>query len=81
MLIHWLISLAALAGVVLNVRKNPACFAIWTVTNAAWAVIDWSHGLHAQSALMATYFGLSIWGLWKWTPRRKGDFCGKENPV
>jgi nicotinamide riboside transporter PnuC len=66
-MLYWLISALALLGVVLNIRKHPACFAIWTVTNTAWCLVDWEHGLYAQSALMAVYFLLSVWGLWRWT--------------
>ncbi len=80
-MIYWLVSLAALVGVVLNIRKHPGCFAIWTVTNAAWCAADWASGLHAQSCLMAVYCVLSIWGLWTWGRGRAasshGEVCGK----
>ena len=39
-MIYWLVSIAALVGVVLNIRKHVACFYVWAVTNAAWAWID-----------------------------------------
>ena len=32
------------------------------VTNATWALIDGSHGLPAQAALMAVYAALAVWG-------------------
>jgi hypothetical protein len=67
--IYWLVSLAALTGVWLNVRKHVACFYVWSVTNAVWAYADWIHGLHAQATLQAGYFVLSIWGVVSW--RRK----------
>lgn len=63
---YWLVSLAALLGVWLNVRKHVACFYIWAVTNAVWTYADWMHGLHAQAALQAAYFALSIWGIVRW---------------
>ena len=75
--VFWLTAALAIAGVVLNIRKHVACFYVWSVTNATWAVIDWSHGIHAQAALMSVYFLLSVWGIWKWS--RKGDPHGKEN--
>ena len=62
----WVLSVLSLAGVVLNIRKRRESFAIWTATNAAWAVIDLHAGLPAQAALMASYCGLSIWGLVAW---------------
>jgi nicotinamide riboside transporter PnuC len=69
--IYWLVSIAALAGVWLNIKKNVACFYIWTVTNAVWAHADLTHGLHAQAALQTVYFTLSLWGIYAWS--RKGD--------
>jgi nicotinamide riboside transporter PnuC len=56
----------SIVGVVLNIYKHPSCFAIWAVTNLAWAVIDFQAGLYAQSALFAVYLGLAVWGLYKW---------------
>jgi nicotinamide riboside transporter PnuC len=72
-LLPWLLSLAALAGVVLNIRKRAECFALWTVTNSAWAVIDLQHDLPAQAALQAVYAVLSVWGLVAWGRKRGED--------
>ena len=80
-MIYWITAAFAITGVVLNIRKHVACFYVWSCTNAAWAWVDWTHGLHAQACLMIVYFGLSLWGIWKWAPRKKGDLYGKEDPV
>jgi hypothetical protein len=64
--LYWLVSLAALVGVWLNIRKQVACFYLWSVTNAIWTYADWMHGLRAQAALQAAYFALSIWGIVRW---------------
>ena len=56
--LYWPIVLAALVGVWLNIRKHVACFWIWAVTNATWAVVDYLHGIYAQAALQAVYFRL-----------------------
>ena len=66
-MLHWLTSAAALIAVWLNIRKCAWCFPIWIGTNATWAVVDWTHGLHAQAALMAVYVLLAIYGCWRWT--------------
>ena len=66
-MLYWLVSLAALLGVVLNIRKSAWCFPIWIGTNATWAVVDWTHGLVAQAALMLVYLILAIYGCWRWT--------------
>jgi nicotinamide riboside transporter PnuC len=47
-----------------------ASFWIWTGTNAIWAYADLAHGLHAQAALQAVYFALSIYGIRKWSRGR-----------
>lgn len=75
---YWLVSLVALVGVVLNIRKHVACFYVWACTNAVWVYADLEHGLHAQATLMAVYFVLSLWGIWRWTRREKGDLRGEE---
>jgi nicotinamide riboside transporter PnuC len=64
-----LLCIASLCGVVLNIRKRHECFAVWAVTNACWAAVDVAHGVWAQAALQAVYFGLAIWGMVEW--RRK----------
>jgi len=76
--IYWAVSLAALIGVVLNIKKHVGCFAIWAVTNAFWVYADLKHGLPSQAALMAVYFLLSLWGLWKWSAREKGAPHGEK---
>ena len=65
--IYWITALAALIGVWLNVQKHVACFWIWTVTNAAWAWVDYQHGIHAQAALHVVYFCLAVYGIRKWS--------------
>lgn len=61
-----IITVLALVGVVLNIRQDRRCFYIWTVTNAAWMIVDYGKGLYAQSFMFAVYLCLSIWGLCRW---------------
>lgn len=77
--LYWLTSLAALTGVWLNIRRHVACFYLWTATNAVWAWADWRHGLKAQAALQCVYLVLSLWGIWKWSARKKGDGRGEDS--
>jgi nicotinamide riboside transporter PnuC len=65
----WLITIAAIIGVVANIYKKPWCFGIWLGTNLAWAFIDFKAGLFAQAFLFAVYAVLAVWGLIQW---RKG---------
>lgn len=62
----WALAGLSLVGVVLNIRKHRACFAIWTGTNATWSAVDFAAGLPAQGCLMAVYAGLAVWGWIAW---------------
>jgi nicotinamide riboside transporter PnuC len=75
--VYWVTSLAALLGVLLNIRKQVAAFWIWSVTNAVWTYADLTYGLYPQAALMAAYFALSIYGIWSWS-RKEGGLDGEE---
>lgn len=66
----WIITGLSIAGVVLNIYCRRECFLIWTVTNGAWMVYDWSIGAKAQATLFAVYLVLAIWGLLKWRSER-----------
>ena len=65
----WLVTIASLIGTVANIHKRRWCFGVWAFTNAAWAIYDVHKGAHAQAALQAVYFGLSVYGLRKWRDR------------
>jgi len=67
----WLVSIASLVGVWLNIRRRVACFYIWTATNAVWMVVDASHGIWPQAALQGVYFGLAVYGIRAWSGRRE----------
>jgi nicotinamide mononucleotide transporter len=68
---YWFVSLAALVAVWLNICRHVACFWIWAGTNAVWVHADWTHGLHAQAALQAVYFLLSLYGIHAWSRERR----------
>ena len=38
--VYWGTALASLVAVWLNIKQQAACFLIWGVTNATWAVVD-----------------------------------------
>lgn len=64
--ITWIIAIAALVGVWLNIKKDRRSFMIWACTNGYWAIYDGYYGLYAQASLFAVYFVLAIVGLFKW---------------
>jgi len=64
--IKWTLALAATAGALLNIAKNPACFIIWAITNAGWCAIKirqraWSEALLWSANLAASVVGLFVW--------------------
>ena len=61
-----LLTILALAGVVLNIKKNKACFYIWLFTNASWSVVDFYKGIPAQGFLFTIYTALAVWGILEW---------------
>ena len=81
-MIHWTwaITFASLVGVVANIKKWRWCFAVWLVTNALWAIVDFSKGLPAQGWLFVVYTVLAVWGLWEWrlNPKRERSHTGSK---
>jgi len=64
--ITWILTILSIIGVILNIKKKRICFYIWAVTNASWAIIDFSKGIPAQGCLFIIYFVLAIWGIIEW---------------
>ena len=61
-----ILTLLALTGVILNIKKNKLCFYFWVFTNASWAVVDFYKGIPMQGALFTIYTGLAVWGVFEW---------------
>lgn len=62
----WLLTVASLVGVVLNIRKDWRGYGIWLITNAGWGIYDAFLGAYAQATLFGIYFLLSVWGIYEW---------------
>ena len=77
--VYWATAIASLVAVWLNIKQQAACFLIWGVTNATWAVVDYLHGIHAQATLQAVYFALSIYGFTQWNKRRNEEVLHGKN--
>jgi nicotinamide riboside transporter PnuC len=65
-MIWWVLSLASLVGVILNIYKRKECFYLWSVTNGLWIVYTWHRGAYPLTALFGAYFILALWGIWRW---------------
>lgn len=65
---YWLVTMASLIAMVLNIHRHFACFWIWMITNIIWAYADVTHGLLPQALLQLTYAALALYGMWRWQP-------------
>lgn len=62
----WLVFVFTIVGVVLNIKRNKWCFAVWAVTDFIWMIVDYKAGIYPQVAKYAVFFVLALWGLWEW---------------
>jgi len=62
----YFLTVLALIGVVLNIKKKITCFYIWLFTNASWAVVDFYKDIPAQGILFTLYTGLAVYGILSW---------------
>ena len=65
-----LLTILALIGVILNIKKKRACFYIWVVTNSSWCIIDFYKGIPMQSILFGIYAVLSVYGIIEWNKKK-----------
>lgn len=71
----WVLTALSITGVVLNIMKSRAGFAIWMVTNLSWSAIDFYKGIPQQGFLFLVYFMLSVWGWFSWKPAAGSGKC------
>lgn len=64
--ILWFISLLTLLGSILNVKKMPSSFVLWTISNIFWLVFDLVNKVYSRAALDVVNLTTSIWGLVSW---------------
>jgi hypothetical protein len=62
----WMLSLAATAGALLNIAKNPVCFVVWAITNTGFLAIklrqrSWAEALLWSANLTSSLVGLAVW--------------------
>jgi len=62
----WIVSAASLVGTIANIYRKAFCFWIWVFCNALWVIYDIEKNVYPQAALMAVYFFLAVWGIFKW---------------
>lgn len=65
--VTWVIAYFSIAGVIINVFKNPFCFVIWGVTNTFWMVYNFRKKEYAQAFIFLIYLIVAIFGFLKWS--------------
>lgn len=61
-----LVSIFAVFGNILNVKRMPVCFIIWALCNLFWLVLDLTSHSYSRSALDAVNLCTSSWGILSW---------------
>ena len=62
-----IVAVIAIVGVVLNNRRNRACFVLWLGSNALSAGIHLSAGMLALTLRDVAFFALAVHGLLCWS--------------
>lgn len=63
-------SIAFVFGVVatiLNVKKSPLSYLIWTFCNIYWLIVDISSQSYFRAGIDVVYLITSIWGTFSWS--------------
>jgi nicotinamide riboside transporter PnuC len=63
---HFIFVALAVTGVLLSNRKHRSCYACWIVSNCAWGIVNWIHGLPVEAFQNAIFLYLAVEGLVKW---------------
>ena len=66
----WIITAISLIGTILNIKKNIACFYLWTIGNIAWLIFDLYSGLYSRTVLDIVQLVFAIWGIIAWNNKK-----------
>ncbi|MBW1933068.1 MAG: hypothetical protein JRI56_08665 [Deltaproteobacteria bacterium] len=64
----WTLTALSIIGAILNIRKKRSGFAVYTIANIGWIIVNIYHGIYAT--------GLSIWGWIEWGRKKWGRHDG-----
>jgi nicotinamide riboside transporter PnuC len=65
-ILPWSLAVLSIIGAILNIRKKRSGFAVYTVANMGWIIVDIYYGIYAQALLFAVFTVLSSWGWIEW---------------
>jgi len=69
-ILPWSLTALSILGAILNIKKKRSSFAIYTVANIGWIVVDIYKGIYAQAVLFIVFTVLSTWGWFEWGRRQ-----------
>lgn len=67
---NWIIAAIAIAGTILNIKKQRSGFVLWTVSNSHWLIHNIKIGEYAQAVIFAVFLALSIYGFFAWGKKK-----------
>jgi len=65
-MLSYFVTLIAIIGIVLNIRKNRICFLAWMISNSYFCSLNFEQGNPAQAINFAVFLVFSIYGFFEW---------------
>ena len=63
---YYTVTLLAIAGLILNIKKSYYGFVFWMASNLAFALQSLFLGVYNMTVLFLIQFAFSVWGLYTW---------------
>jgi nicotinamide riboside transporter PnuC len=70
-LISWILTTLSVIGAIRNAQGKIDGFYIWVVSNVGWVVYDIVTNQPAQIALFSVYTLITLYGIYKWSKKKK----------
>ena len=65
-MIEWILSLIAILGSIMNVKKMKSGFIVWIVADIGWIIVCLENEAYSQIPMWAFYTCLCVWGFIVW---------------
>lgn len=62
----WILSVIAIAGTLLTIKKDYKGFILYTISNLGWIVYGLMNEIYCQVFLFVCFFIASLYGWWDW---------------
>jgi len=70
-MVAWIVTVIALTGAFLNIKKRWEGFALWMISNGFWCLVNIGIEQYPQAVLFAVFFLLSAYGVVLWRKPQK----------